>query len=131
MEFVKNFISEYGMVIVYTLLTALATAVATFIKNKYKEKCDTKAKKEIVKQCVLMAEQVYKALDGEEKKTKAIESITAMLDEKGIHITPLEMEVLIEACIGEFNGVFNETESEDTNVVSETEKLYNTIFSVE
>lgn len=108
MNFIKTFISEYGMVIVYSILTAIAGAVATFVKKKYKEICDTKTKQEVVRNCVLMAQQVYKGLNGEEKKQKAIEAISAMLEEKNIAITALEINVLIEACVGEFKNAFSE-----------------------
>ena len=67
MNFIKTFISEYGMVILYSVLTALAGSVAAFIKKKYKEKCDTKTKQEVVRNCVMMAQQVYRGLDGETK----------------------------------------------------------------
>lgn len=116
MNFFKTFISEYGMVIVYSILTAIAGAVAAFVKKKYKEKCDNKTKQEVVRNCVMMAQQVYRGLDGETKKQRAIEAISAMLEEKGISITALEINVLIEACVGEFKNVFNEPEviSEDS-----------------
>lgn len=122
MELLNNFISEYATLLIYTALTAIFGALAAFIKKKYQEKADTKTKKEIVKQCVLAVEQLYKTLDGSEKKEKAVEAISDMLAEKGIAITPLEINILIEACVGELNGVFEEIKAdEDYDIVSEIE----------
>ena len=38
-----------------------------------------------------------------------MESVSEMLTEKGITITDLELKMLIEAAVGEFNEVFNST----------------------
>ena len=108
MDLINKFMSDYATLLIYTALTAIVGVITKFVRKKYQEKCDTKTKKEVVKSCVLAVQQLYKDLDGETKKEKAVESISAMLAEKGISITPLEINILIEACIGEFKGVFNE-----------------------
>ncbi len=49
-------------------------------------------------------EQLYKDLHGEEKYNKAVEALIEMLGEKGIAISELEIKMLIEAAVVEFNG---------------------------
>ena len=108
MELLNKFLNEYATLLLYTALTAIFGLIAAFVKKKYNEWANTKIKKEVVKTCVTAVQQLYQDLDGPEKKEKAIESISEMLAEKGIAITPLEINMLIEACIGEFKGVFDE-----------------------
>ena len=108
--FLTSFISQYGMAIAYAALTAIAGVVAAFAKKKYNEWANTKTKKEVVKTVVMAVQQLYKDLDGDEKKKKAIEGIVAMLAEKGIEISELEIDMLIEAAVGEFKDVFKDDE---------------------
>ena len=116
MELLNKFLNEYATLLIYTALTAIFGVVAAFIKKKYNEWADTKTKKEVVKICVTAVQQMYQELDGSEKKEKAIEAISDMLAEKGIAITTLEINLLIEACIGEFKGVFDDTEDDEYDV---------------
>lgn len=96
------------MAIAYAVLTAIAGVVAAFAKKKYNEWANTKTKKEVVKTVVMAVQQLYKDMNGDEKKQKAIEGIVAMLAEKGIEISELEIDMLIEAAVGEFKGVFDD-----------------------
>ena len=50
-----------------------------------------------------MVEQIYTDIHGKEKFEKAKESIISILNDKGIPITDLEMDVLIEAAVQELN----------------------------
>ena len=95
------------MTIVYTVLTAIAGYVGIAIKNIYNKYVNDKTKKEIVNTCVRAVEQIYKELHGEEKLEKCIESSTEMLNEKGITITSIELRMLIESAVNEFNNGFN------------------------
>ena len=47
-------------------------------------------------------EQIYKDLDGATKLEKAKDNILAQLNEKGISISELELDVLIEATVNGF-----------------------------
>ena len=110
MEFITQFISEYGTTILYAILTAIAGALGMWIKKVYTEVVNTKNKERIVKVCVQAVEQLYKDLHGEEKYNKVVESVVQMLEEKGITITELELKMLIEATVGEFNEAFKKSE---------------------
>ena len=116
-NFITNFISQYGMAIAYAALTAIAGVAAAFVKKKYNEWASTKTKKEVVKTVVMAVQQLYKDMNSDEKKQKAIEGIVAMLAEKGIEISELEIDMLIEAAVGEFKGVFDDTEEMVTEPV--------------
>ena len=111
MEFITQFISEYGTTILYAILTAIAGALGMWIKKVYTEVVNTKTKERIVRVCVQAVEQLYKDLHGEEKYNKVVESVVQMLEEKGITITELELKMLIEAAVGEFNEAFKKTET--------------------
>ena len=114
MELFLQFINEYGTTILYTVLTALFGYFGIIAKKYFDKWFDTKEKKEIAKEVVRFTEQVYKTLHGTEKLEKAMEAMSQMLEEKGIHITELEMQVLLEAAVAEFNKAF-EKEGEATN----------------
>ena len=54
-------------------------------------------------------EQLYHDLGGPEKLEKAKASAVEMLNEKGIPITDLELSMLIESAVSEFNYGFAQT----------------------
>lgn len=89
--------------IIITIMTGLATYIATRIKSKYEEYANTETKQKIVKTVVNAVEQLYKGLDGTKKLEKAKENIIALLNEKGITITELEMDMMIEEVVNGFN----------------------------
>lgn len=124
MTIINNFITEYGTLLLYTAITAIVGMVAGFIKKKYTEKVNTETKKQVVKTVVNAIQQLYTDLDGEAKKEKAIESISAMLAEKGITITPLEIDMLIEAAIAEAKKVWEKTEPYGVEDVADDESEY-------
>ena len=104
-----EFINTYGMQILYTILTAIAGWLGIVIKNLVQKYINDKTKKDVAKNAVKFVEQVYKDLHGDEKLNEALTAASAMLAEKGITITDLELRVLIEAAVAEFNGAFEKT----------------------
>lgn len=106
MEFITNFISEYGLMILYALLTALAGFIGTQIKKIYENHVNDETKQKVVATCVKAVEQLYQDLNGEEKLNKAKENIVAMLSTKGIEISDIEIDMLIESCVAEMNLSF-------------------------
>lgn len=98
---VGQFIAQYGMEILYALVLAIAGCIGTAIKNTYKKVVDDQTKEKVVKTVVKAVKQLYSDLSGEEKLEKAIENITAILAEKGITVTELEVRMLIESAIEE------------------------------
>lgn len=104
-----EFINEYGLQILYTIITAIAGYIGIVIKNLCTKYINDKTKRSVAKSAVQFVEQVYKDLHGEEKFNAALTATSEMLAEKGISITELEMRVLIEAAVGEFNAAFNQS----------------------
>lgn len=114
MELFLQFVNEYGTTILYTVLTAVFGYLGIVAKKYFDKWFETKEKKEIAVEVVKFAEQVYKTSHGDVKLNKAMEAMSQMLAEKGVYITELEMRVLIEAAIAEFNKAF-ETKGEVAN----------------
>lgn len=102
-----EFMNTYGLQIIYAILTALAGAVGIVVKRLYTKYANDKTKKDVVRTVVLGVEQIYKDLHGEEKLNQALVSAAEMLDEKGIKVTDLELRMLIEATVAEFNDAFH------------------------
>lgn len=105
-----EFINQYGMQILYTVITAIAGYIGIVIKNLFTKYFNDKTKREVAKSAVQFVEQVYKDNHGEEKFNEALNCAEEMLAEKGISITALELRVLIEAAVAEFNNAFDKTE---------------------
>lgn len=112
MELFLQFLNEYGTTILYTILTALFGYLGIVAKKYFDKWFETKEKKAIAEEVVKFTEQVYKALHGDEKLEMAMNAMSEMLAEKGIHITELEMRVLIEAAVAEFNKAFEKVDEE-------------------
>lgn len=104
-----EFINAYGTQILYTIVTAIAGCIGIALKNLAKKYINDKTKKEVAKNAVQFVEQVCKNLHGEEKLNEALNAASEMLAEKGIAITELELRVLIEAAVAEFNKAFEKT----------------------
>ena len=106
MDFIGKFVSEYGMTILYTIVTAIASYLSIFIRTKYQKYINDKTKQDVVRTCVMAVQQLYHGLDGPEKYEKAVEAASEMLAEKDITIHSMEIRMLIEAAVGEFKHVF-------------------------
>jgi len=120
MDLFTQFINEYGTTILYAILTAIAGYVGIWVKSLYTKYINDQTKESVVKTCVRAVEQLYKDLHGEEKYNKVVENASEMLSQKGIEITELEIRMLIEAAVGEFNEAFKKTQAFE-NTESTTE----------
>lgn len=107
-----EFVNAYGTQILYTIVTAIAGYIGIVLKNLVAKYINDKTKKEVAKNAVQFVEQVYKNLHGEEKLIEALGAASEMLAEKGITVTELELRVLIEAAVAEFNKAFEKTVEE-------------------
>lgn len=96
----------YALPVIAAAVTALAGYIGTQLKALCQKYINDKTKEKVARTCVKAVEQLYHDLGGPEKLKKAQESIEAMLNEKGIPITELEMNLLIEAVVSEFNYGF-------------------------
>ena len=105
-----EFINQYGLEILYTVVMAIAGYVGLVVKNIVAKYVNDKTKREVAKSAVQFVEQVYKNLHGEEKLNAAFAAASEMLAEKSIYVSELELKVLLEAAVAEFNRVFEQTE---------------------
>ena len=110
-----EFVNQYGMQILYTIITAIAGYIGIVIKNLCSKYINDKTKAAVAKTAVQFVEQVYKDLHGEEKLNEALRAAAEMLNEKGITVSDLELRVLVEAAVAEFNDAFNKKNSEEGN----------------
>lgn len=100
----SSFINTYGQTIMYSVLTVIAGLLGTLAKRIYDRIVTDQTKRSVAETVVKAVEQMYKDLHGDDKKQKAIEGIKQMLENKGITISPLEVEMLLEAAVAEFNA---------------------------
>ena len=98
--------STYVLPVLAAALTALAGFLGTQLKALYRRWVDDKTKEAVVRTCVKAVEQLYHDLGGPEKLEKAREGVRQILEEKGISISQLEMDLLIESVVSEFNYSF-------------------------
>lgn len=101
--------ANYALPIIAAAVTALAGFLGAQLKSLYQKHINDKTKESVVRTCVKAVEQLYHDLGGPEKLEKAKEGIADMLNEKGIPITELEMNLLIESVVSEFNYGFAKT----------------------
>ena len=106
MELFNQFMSEYGIQIIGTALLSLAGTLAILLKNLATKYLNDKTKQSIAKIVVQAVEQVYKDLHGEDKLNEGLKMFSDLLTEKGIKISELEMRILLESAVGEFNESF-------------------------
>lgn len=106
MDAIKTILQDYGIQILGAVLTAVASYLGIVFKKLYTKIVNDKTKETIAKIVVQGVEQCYKELKGPEKLEKAIETASEMLAEKGITVTELEIRMLLESAVGEFNKVF-------------------------
>ena len=96
----------YALPVIVAALTAFAGFIGTQVKKLYEKYINDKTKEAVVRTCVKAAEQLYHDLSGPEKLKKAQEGAVEMLNEKGIPISELELNLLIESVVSEFNYGF-------------------------
>lgn len=112
MEIIKEFIADYGLALLYTLVTAVFGLLGMAAKSLLERWLGGKIKLDTVRAAVRAVEQVARDIHGEEKLERAKLYVTEVLNEKGIGITQLELELLIEAAVNEFNNAFAKNEPE-------------------
>ena len=98
--------ANYALPVIAAAVTALAGFLGAQLKSLYQKYINDKTKEAVVRTCVKAVEQLYHDLSGPEKLEKAKDGVVEMLNEKGIPISDLEMNLLIEAVVSEFNYGF-------------------------
>lgn len=96
----------YVFPVIVAALTAFAGFLGTQIKGLYQKYINDRTKEAVVRTCVKAVEQLYHDLNGPEKFEAAKKGVEEMLNEKGIPISELELNLLIESVVAEFNYGF-------------------------
>lgn len=104
------FMWTYGNELIVMIVTAVFGFLGFVVKDLVKKYLDDDTKRAIAKSVVQFVEQCYKHLHGEEKLNAALNRMSELLAEKGIKVSVLEMETLIEAAVGEFNEAFKKAD---------------------
>lgn len=99
LELLKPYLIE----VLVAIFGVIATYIGNQIKKKYEEKVNSDEKRKVVEYVVNAVEQVWCKLNSTEKLNKAKEYIIGMLNEKGIKITELELDIMIESVVNGFN----------------------------
>lgn len=103
---IQEIISNFLFPVIAAAVTGLAGFIGVQLKEIYQKHVDDKTKEAVVRTCVKAVEQLYHDLGGPQKLEKAKDGIQEMLKEKGIAISELEMDLLIESVVSEFNYGF-------------------------
>ena len=106
------------MQLLYTVLVGLFGYLGLVAKRLYEQYVTDKTKQDVCRICVQAIQQMYKDLDGPEKYQKCVKAVTDMLNAKGIVVTELELQMLIEDAVGEFKAVWYEETDAVTDVSS-------------
>ena len=109
MEFLSEFMSNYGVELISTAVVAIAGYLGMVAKRLVEKYLKDKTAKSIAKTVVQAVQQMYKDLNGEQKLEKAMEAFSDMLAEEGISVSELQMRMLLESSVGEFKEVFKST----------------------
>ncbi len=99
----EELFGAYLLPALVAVVTAIAGFVGAQIKQLYQRYVNDKIKQDVVRTCVKAVEQLYHDLEGPRKLEKACEGVRRMLEERGIPISDLELEMLIESVVSEFN----------------------------
>ena len=102
-------ISTYLLPVIAAAVTGLAGFIGMQLKKIYQKHVDDRTKEAVVRTCVKAVEQLYHDLGGPEKLERAKKGVQQMLEEKGIAISELELDMLIESVVSEFNYGFENT----------------------
>ena len=101
----ENFMAQLMPAVIsvaITCLTAVATYVGNTVKKYFEEKANDETKRKVVETTCRYVNQIFVDLDGPSKLEKAKENILLQLNEKGVPITDLELDVLIESTVNSF-----------------------------
>lgn len=99
----REFMNAYGWGILGTIVTAIFGWIGAKIKKHLDEKDNAEFTEKTVARVVKAVEQMYSGLKGSEKYEKALTNISQILEKKGIFLTELELQVMIESAVAEFN----------------------------
>lgn len=102
----EYFVNTYGNQLLMLLLTALFGMLGFLARRTQERLATDETKRAVARTAAQFVEQVWKNLHGPDKLRKALETAEGLLQKKGVPFDAGEMEILIEAAVGEFNRSF-------------------------
>ena len=99
MEFINNFLNQYGYTLIYTILMSIISYLGYRVQTIYEKYIEQKIKKEQANMVCQAINQLYKNISNEEKLEKAIYNLKIIFEEKEIKVTDLEIRFLIESTV--------------------------------
>lgn len=100
----STILNTYLVPALMTFVTGFIAWVGAKIKSKYDEKVKNEQVRDIVEKVVKYVEQKYKDVDSSEKYTCALEKAQEWLNQKGIEVSEVELDTLIESSVYELTG---------------------------
>ena len=104
MKYLGEFMNQYGVSIIHSIAISILSYISITIKKIYHKYIQDKTKKEVVKMVCSAINQLYPSDSGQDKLNKAIENSKAILNEKGINISDLELRIYIESTVNYFKN---------------------------
>lgn len=101
---IKEFLTQYGEMIVTAIIPVVGTYLGYIAQRAWKEIEKRKVVKDVVNAIEQLKKSKYKDKSAEEIKEIAINDIIKVLRSKGIKITDIEVEILIESVVKGFNS---------------------------
>lgn len=102
----EYFMITYGKEIVVMIVTAVFGMIGVMVKNLATKYLNDSTKRAVAKTVVQFVEQCFTDIHGADKLSIALNRACEILTEKGIKVSNIEMETLIEAAVAEFNEAF-------------------------
>ena len=100
MKYFMDFMNQYGVSIIHSVVAVILSYVSLEIKKTYKKYYADRIKRDVVRMVCQAVNQLYPKLSGEDKLDKTIINCREILDEKGIVINDLELRMYIESSVG-------------------------------
>lgn len=109
-EILDTILNSYLVPALATFITSFIAWIGTKIKSKYEEKVKDEQVQNIVEKVVKYVEQKYKDFDSSKKYNEALAKAQEWLNQKGIEVTDVELDTLIESSVYEITGAFYKKE---------------------
>ena len=103
-----NALMPYIISALGTILTAVGALIGTKLGKYIDSQKESKLIREIISKTVQYVEQVGKTLGSQEKFELAKQKAVEWANSKGLQVSEVELEILIEAFVNEFYGKYNE-----------------------
>lgn len=122
----KELVSAYAFEMILLLVGLVAAVLGTQARALYKKHVNSEEKEAVANAAVLFVQQVYKELHGADKLEEALDAARVLLEKRGIAFDRDEMEILVEAAVGNFNDAFFRDVAEGVPLDDELDDELNT-----